>query len=43
MSAFQEIAALLSLSALLGMLAVRLRQPLISPTSWSASSPAQPQ
>ncbi len=29
MSAFQEIAALLSLSALLGMLAVRLRQPLI--------------
>ncbi|WAJ38728.1 cation:proton antiporter [Pseudomonas sp. GOM7] len=29
MSAFQEIAALLSLSAVLGMLAVRLRQPLI--------------
>lgn len=29
MSAFQEIAALLSLSALLGMLAVKLRQPLI--------------
>ena len=29
MSAFQEIAALLSLSALRGMLAVRLRQPLI--------------